>query len=189
MMNLYEPDEGTISADDTDYRQIDPADLRRRMAYIAQDVVLFSGTVRDNITASVPHATEEAILEAAKISGVHEFIARHPMGYDAPVGEAGQGLSGGQRQAVALARAMLLDPAIMVCDEPTNAMDVQAEDSFRNYIQNQIEGRTLILITHKQAMLPLVDRLILMDQGKVIMDGPRDRVLEALQAGKVEVPR
>jgi ATP-binding cassette subfamily C protein LapB len=189
MMNLYEPDEGTISADDTDYRQIDPADLRRRMAYIAQDVVLFSGTVRDNITASVPHASEEAILEAAKISGVHEFIARHPMGYDAPVGEAGQGLSGGQRQAVALARAMLLDPAIMVCDEPTNAMDVQAEDSFRNYIQNQIEGRTLILITHKQAMLPLVDRLILMDQGKLIMDGPRDRVLEALQAGKVEVPR
>ena len=189
MMNLYEPDEGTIYADDTDYRQIDPADLRRRMAYIAQDVVLFSGTVRDNITASVPHATEEAILEAAKISGVHEFIARHPMGYDAPVGEAGQGLSGGQRQAVALARAMLLDPTVMVCDEPTNAMDVQAEDSFRNYIQNQIEGRTLILITHKQAMLPLVDRLILMDQGKLIMDGPRDRVLEALQAGKVEVPR
>ncbi len=189
MMNLYEPDEGTICADDTDYRQIDPADLRRRIAYIAQDVVLFSGTVRDNITASVPHATEEAILEAAKISGVHEFISRHPMGYDAPVGEAGQGLSGGQRQAVALARAMLLHPKIMVCDEPTNAMDVQAEEAFKNYIQGQIDGRTLILITHKQTMLPLVDRLILLDQGRLIMDGPRDRVIEALQTGKVEVPR
>ena len=189
LMNLYEPDEGAIYADDTDYRQIDPADLRRRIAYISQDVVLFSGTIRDNITASVPHATEEAILQAAKDSGVHEFISRHPMGYDAQVGEAGQGLSGGQRQAVALARAMLLSPKIMVCDEPTNAMDVQAEEAFKSYIENQIKDCALILITHKQAMLPLVDRLILMDHGKVIMDGPRDRVLEALQSGKIEVPR
>jgi ATP-binding cassette subfamily C protein LapB len=189
IMNLYEPDEGTIYADETDYRQIDPADLRRRIAYIAQDVVLFAGTVRDNITASVPHATEEAILEAAKISGVHEFISRHPMGYDAPVGEGGLGLSGGQRQAVALARAMLLDPNVLVCDEPTNAMDVQAEEGFKSYIQDQIKGRTLILITHKTAMLPLVDRLILMDLGRVIMDGPRDKVIEALQAGKIGVPK
>lgn len=189
MMNLYEPEEGTIYADDTDYRQIDPADLRRRIAYIAQDVVLFSGSVRDNITASVPHATEEEILAAAQMAGVHEFIARHPMGYDAPVGEHGQGLSGGQRQAVALARAMLLDPHVMVCDEPTNAMDVQAEESFKRYIQDQIKGRTLILITHKQAMLSLVDRLILLDQGRLLMDGPRDKVLEALQSGKIGVQR
>lgn len=189
LMNLYEPDEGTIYADDTDYRQIDPADLRRNVAYIAQDVILFSGTVRDNITASVPHATEEQILEAAKASGVHEFIARHPMGYDAPVGERGEGLSGGQRQAVALARAMLLDPHVMVCDEPTNAMDVQAEESFKNYIANQIKGRTLILITHKQAMLPLVDRLILLDQGRIIMDGPRDKVIQALQSRNIEAQR
>jgi ATP-binding cassette subfamily C protein LapB len=187
MMNLYEPDEGTIYADDTDYRQIDPADLRRRIAYIAQDVILFSGSVRDNITASVPHVTEDAILKAAKIAGVHDFIARHPMGYDAPVGEHGQGLSGGQRQAVALARALLLDPNVMVCDEPTNAMDVQAEESFKLYIQDEVKGRTLILITHKQAMLPLVDRLILLDQGRLLMDGPREKVLEALQSGKIEV--
>ncbi len=189
MMNLYEPDEGTISADDTDYRQIDPADLRRRIAYIAQDVVLFSGSVRDNITASVPHATEEAILEVAKAAGVHEFVSRHPMGYDAPVGEHGQGLSGGQRQAVALARAMLLNPNVMVCDEPTNAMDIQAEESFKRYIEDQVKGRTLILITHKQTMLPLVDRLILLDQGKVMMDGPRDKVVEALQTGKIGAQR
>ncbi len=189
MMNLYEPEEGTIYADDTDYRQIDPADLRRCTAYIAQDVVLFSGSVRDNITASVPHATEEEILAAAQMAGVHEFIARHPMGYDAPVGEHGQGLSGGQRQAVALARAMLLDPHVMVCDEPTNAMDVQAEESFKRYIHDQVQGRTLILITHKQAMLPMVNRLILLDQGRLLMDGPRDSVLEALQNGKIGVQR
>ena len=187
IMGLYDADEGTILADDTDYRQIDPADLRRNTAYIAQDVVLFGGTIRDNISASMPHATEEAILEAAKISGVHEFISRHPMGYDAPVGEHGEGLSGGQRQAIALARAMLLKPRIMVCDEPTNAMDIQAEESFRKYIAEQVKDKTLILITHKHNLLPLVDRIILLDQGKLIIDGPRDKVIEALQSGKIEV--
>ncbi len=189
MMGLYDPDEGTILADDTDYRQIDPADLRRNTAYIAQDVMLFSGSVRDNITASMPHASEEDILEASKASGVHEFISRHPMGYDAPVGENGEGLSGGQRQAIALARAMLLNPTIMVCDEPTNAMDTQAEAQFCSYIEKQTKDRTLILITHKHHMLGLVDRLILMDQGKIVADGPRDKVIAALQGGNVEAPK
>jgi ATP-binding cassette, subfamily C, bacterial LapB len=187
MMGLYDPDEGTIFADDTDYRQIDPADLRRNFAYIAQDVVLFGGTVRDNISASMPHATEEEILEASKAAGVHEFISRHPMGYDAPVGEQGIGLSGGQRQAVALARAMLLKPKVMVCDEPTNAMDQQAEEAFKRYVMEETKGKTLILITHKHFLLPLVDRLILLDQGRLVMDGPRDKVVEALQSGKVQV--
>jgi ATP-binding cassette subfamily C protein LapB len=189
MMGLYDPQSGTMLVDDTDYRQIDPADLRRNMAYIAQDVVLFSGTVRDNITASVPHATEEEILEAAKRAGVHEFISRHPMGYDAPVGERGEGLSGGQRQTIALARAMLLRPNMFVCDEPTNAMDVQAEMAFTSHIASYAKGKTLILITHRQQLLPLVDRLILIDQGKIIMDGPRDRVINQIAGGNVEVPR
>ncbi len=186
IMGLYDPSSGTILADDTDYRQIDPADLRRNIAYIAQDVVLFNGSVRDNISASMPHASEEAILEAAKKAGVHEFVSRHPMGYDAPVGEHGGGLSGGQRQAVALARAMLLNPRVLVCDEPTNAMDMQAEEAFAGYVRDEVKDQTLILITHKTNMLPLVDRLILMDQGRVIMDGPRDKVIEALNAGKIE---
>lgn len=187
IMGLYEPSEGAILADDTDYRQIDPADLRRNIAYIAQDVVLFAGSVRDNICASLPHASEEAILEAAKKSGVHDFISRHPMGYDAPVGEHGQGLSGGQRQAIALARAMLLEPHVLVCDEPTNAMDMQAEDAFQKYIQGHIKNRTLILITHKTPMLALVDRIILLEQGRVIMDDTRDKVIAALQSGRIEV--
>ena len=151
--------------------------------------MLFSGSVRDNIVASVPHATEEDILHVAKTSGVHDFISRHPMGYDAPVGEHGSNLSGGQRQAVALARAMLLKPRIMVCDEPTNAMDTQAEEAFKKYIGEEIKGKTFIMITHKVPMLTMVDRLILMDQGHVITDGPRDSVLEALAAGKIEAPR
>ncbi len=187
MMGLYDPDEGTILIDDTDHRQIDPADLRRHLAYIAQDVVLFNGSVRDNIAASLPGASDVQVLEAAKASGVHDFISRHPMGYDAGVGEGGAGLSGGQRQAVALARAMLLEPSVMVCDEPTNAMDMQAEESFRRYVEEHSKDKTLILITHKNAMLPLVDRLILMDQGRVVADGPRDKVLEVLSGGKIEV--
>jgi len=189
MMGLYDPASGTMLIDDTDYRQIDPADLRRNMAYIAQDVVLFSGSVRDNITASVPHATEEEILTAAKAAGVHEFISRHPMGYDAVVGERGEGLSGGQRQTIALARAMLLKPNVFVCDEPTNAMDVQAEQAFTNHIAQYSKNKTLVLITHRQQLLPLVDRLILIDQGKVIIDGPRDKVLETVARGGVEVPK
>lgn len=187
MMGLYVPESGTVLADDTDYRQIDPADLRRSFAYIAQDVVLFTGSVRDNIIASRPQASEEEILEAAKAAGVHDFVSHHPMGYDAPVGEGGEGLSGGQRQAIALARAMLIKPKVLICDEPTNAMDVQAEAAFKQYVEQKIEGRTFILITHKHAMLEMVDRLILLDQGHVIMDGPREDVVQALQSGKVKV--
>ena len=189
IMGLYDPKEGTMLIDDTDYRQIDPADLRRNVAYIAQDVMLFSGTVKDNITASVPHATEEQILEVARDSGVHDFISRHPMGYDAQVGERGEGLSGGQRQCVALARAMLLKPGVFVCDEPTNAMDVQAETAFTKHIAEHSKDKTLILITHRQHLLGLVDRLILIDQGKVLLDGPRDDVLKAIAEGRVEVPK
>lgn len=183
IMNLYEPADGTILMDDTDYRQIDPADLRRNVAYISQDVFLFTGSIRENIAASVPGATEEQILAAAKAAGVHDFVSRHPMGYDAPVGENGEGLSGGQRQAVALARAMLCKPSILLCDEPTNAMDMQAEIAFKNYIEKEIKDKTFILITHKTFMLPMVDRLILMDQGRIVMDASRDEVLRALHGG------
>lgn len=186
LTGLYEPDAGTILIDDTDFRQIDPADLRRNTGYIAQDIFLFNGTIRDNITATNPGASEAEILEVSKKSGAHDFISRHPMGYDAPVGEHGNALSGGQKQAIALARAMLLQPSILVCDEPTNAMDMQAEAIFANYVKNEVQDKTLILITHKNTMLPLVDRLILMDQGRIILDGPTDQVIKALNEGGVE---
>jgi len=186
-MGLYDPSEGNLLLDDTDYGQIDPADLRAQVAYISQDVVLFNGTVRDNITATKPNATEKEILEVAKASGVHDFISQHPMGYDAPVGEHGLGLSGGQRQCVALARAMLLNPKVYVCDEPTNAMDIQAESAFTNLIKEQTANKTLILITHRHHLLSLVDRIILVDQGRIIMDGPCDEILQAISTGQVKV--
>lgn len=186
-MGLYDPSEGNLLLDDTDYGQIDPADLRAQLAYISQDVVLFNGTVRDNITATKPNASEKEILDVAKASGVHDFISQHPMGYDAPVGEHGLGLSGGQRQCVALARAMLLNPKVYICDEPTNAMDIQAESAFTSLIQEQTADKTLVLITHRHHLLSLVERIILIDQGRVIMDGPRDEVLQAISSGQVKV--
>lgn len=187
MLGLYDPTTGAMLADDTDFRQIDPADLRRNIAYIAQDVVLFRGSVRENITIARPQASEEEILAAAKASGVHEFIARHPMGYDAQVGEGGSGLSGGQRQAVALARAMLMKPAVMVCDEPTNAMDQQAEEAFIRHVKEEVKDKTLVLITHRMHLLSLVERLILIDQGRIVTEGPKEKVMEALAQGRVGV--
>ncbi|MBU6234855.1 MAG: type I secretion system permease/ATPase [Alphaproteobacteria bacterium] len=187
IMGLYEPTAGSIIIDDTDQRQIDPADLRRNIAYIPQDVVLFSGTIRDNITASFSHASDDEVLEASKAAGVHDFVSKLPQGYDTPVGERGEGLSGGQRQAIALARALITKPRVLLCDEPTNSMDVQAEDLFSKHIEEQAKGRTLVLITHRQNLLKLVDRLILIDQGKIVADGPRDKVIDALAAGQITV--
>ena len=130
------------------------------------------------------YAVGDAVAHFHRRQGMYVL---HPMGYDAPVGERGEGLSGGQRQAIALARAMLLKPAVMVCDEPTNAMDIEAERAFTQHIREQVGDKTLILITHRQNLLTLVDRLILLDQGKVIIDGPRDEVIAALASGQVKV--
>lgn len=189
IVQLYEPDAGAILIDQSDSRQLDPADLRRRIAYIGQDVTLFQGNIRENLTASRPQATEEEIVAAAKAAGAHGFITSHPLGYDAPVGERGDGLSGGQKQCIALARALLMQPAVLLCDEPTNAMDSNAEDNFARLIASESKDRTLILITHRTSLLPLVDRLILIDRGQVILDGPRTMVLEKIAAGKVGVPK
>lgn len=186
LMGLYSPNDGTILFDDTDIRQIDPVDIKKNVAYISQDIVLFSGSVRDNIAMGHPHATEADILAAAKAAGVEEFVSRHPMGYDAPVGEQGQALSGGQKQCIALARAMISQPNILICDEPTNAMDSQSEARFRNYVQAHTQDKTLVMITHKMHMLNMAERIILMDKGKIVMDGPREAVLNALKSGKAE---
>lgn len=189
LLKLYEPDSGVILADDTDYRQIDPADLRNNTAYISQDTQLFRGTIRDNITAFKPQADEEKVLEYARQCGVDGFASRHPLGYDAPVGELGANLSGGQKQAIAFARAMITRPNILICDEPTSAMDTQTESVFCTYVKEQTKDKTFILITHKQALLTTVDRLILMHNGKVILDGPRDEVIAALNSGTIKIKK
>jgi ATP-binding cassette subfamily C protein LapB len=185
VLGLYEPERGAVLLDGTDLRQIDPADLRRNIGCVPQDVFLFHGTVRDNVTLGAPFADDAAVLRAAQIAGVEDFLARHPLGFDLNVGERGESLSGGQRQAVAVARALLLDPPILLFDEPTSAMDNGAEVRLKQRLEAVLAGRTLILVTHRASVLSLVERLIVLDAGRVVADGPRDEVLKALAAGRI----
>lgn len=189
ILGLYEPDDGAILLDGTDIRQVDPVDLRRSVGYAPQDVVLFFGSIRDNITMVAPFADDKMVLKAADVAGVSEFVNRHPSGFDMPVGERGEGLSGGQRQSVAVARALLLDPSVVVLDEPTNAMDNSTEERFKAKISASLSEKTLLLVTHKASLLSLVDRIIVMDQGHLVADGPRDQILAALKKGHIKVSK
>jgi ATP-binding cassette subfamily C protein LapB len=185
VLGLYEPDSGAVLVDGIDLRQIDPADLRRNIGAVLQDVILFAGTLRDNVTIGVPAADDAAMLRAAQLAGVDDFASRHPQGYDLDVGERGQALSGGQRQAVAIARALLGDPPILLLDEPTSAMDNGGESALKARLAEELAGRTLLLVTHRASLLSLVDRLIVLDGGRVVADGPKDQVLKALAAGQI----
>jgi ATP-binding cassette subfamily C protein LapB len=187
MMGLYEAQEGSILIDGTDLRQIDPSDLRRQIGYVPQDISLMFGSVKDNITLGSQFADDSSILQAAEIAGVTNFVNRHPAGFDLPVGERGAALSGGQRQSVAVARALLLSPPIFIMDEPTNSMDNSTEEAFKQQFSDQLKTQTLILVTHRSSLLALVDRLIVMDSSKIVADGSKEKVLEALKQGKIKV--
>jgi ATP-binding cassette subfamily C protein LapB len=187
MMAFYEPQEGAVLIDGTDIRQIDPAELRRQIGYVPQDITLLFGSVKDNITLGSRYADDHAVLAAAEIAGVTQFTNRHPAGFDMPVGERGASLSGGQRQSVAVARALLLSPPVYILDEPTNSMDNSSEEAFKQRFAGQLPHRTLILVTHRASLLTLVDRLIVMDGGRIVADGPKEQVLEALKQGQIKV--
>ena len=189
MLGLYTPQQGALLFDGTDSRQLDPADLRSNIGCVPQDVFLFQGTIRENITLGAPHVDDEAVLRAAALSGVEDFVSRHPMGYDMNVGERGEFLSGGQRQSIALARAMLLNPPIFLFDEPTSAMDNSAENRFKATMDKYLDDRTLILVTHRTSLLSLVNRLLVLDGGKLVADGARDQVLKALAGGQIRGAR
>ena len=183
ILGLHAPESGAVLVDGTDVRQIDPVDLRQAVGYVPQDVVLFRGSLRDNIALATPEITDDLVLRAAERAGVDDFASRHPRGYDMPVGERGEGLSGGQRQAVALARALLLDPPILLLDEPTTGFDVAGEHRFRNRMQEIAAEKTILMITHRANLLPLVDRLLVLDNGRLAAEGPRDAVIQQLNAG------
>lgn len=183
LLGLYQPTEGAVLADGIDIRQIDPTDLRRNIGAVLQEPWLLSGTLRENIAFGAVRPRDDEILEAARLAGVEAFAARHPEGYDMRLGERGQGLSGGQRQAVALARALMGDPPILVLDEPTAAMDVQSEAALIGRLRSVLDRRTLVLITHRTSLLELVDRVIVIDGGKVIADGPKNLVIRRQASG------
>jgi len=178
LINLYEPDEGAVLVDGTDIRQIDPSDIRRSVGSVMQDVTLFHGTVRHNITMGHPQADDDMILRASKMAGVHDFISRHPHGYDLQVGEKGATLSGGQRQSLGIARALLPNPPVLMFDEPTSSMDLNSEKRFISRLQSYAKNKTLILVTHRTSLFSIVDRIIVLGNGKVVADGPRDEVLK-----------
>jgi len=179
LLGLYPPDEGALLVGGNDVRQIDPADLRRNVGSVLQDVWLMSGTLRQNIALGADRPGDDEVQRVAEIAGIHDFASTHPQGYQMRLGERGEGLSGGQRQAVAIARALIGRPPILLLDEPTSAMDQSAEQALVQRLKVETRGTTLVLVTHKPSMLELVDKVIVMDRGKVLVQGPKAEVLRA----------
>jgi ATP-binding cassette subfamily C protein LapB len=185
ILKLYAPTAGTLLIDGIDLNQIDPADVRRAIGYVPQDPVLFYGTLKHNLTIATPFASDEDVLAAARLAGVDEFAAAHPEGYNMIVGERGDSLSGGQRQSIAVARALVNNPQILLLDEPSSNMDHQSESQLKARLKAASQDKTLILVTHRTSLLDLVDRLMVIDHGRIMADGPKDQVVEALRQGRI----
>lgn len=194
LIGLYQPTEGAVKFSGVDIRQLAASDLRSRVGVLSQDVVLFYGSIRDNIAMGDPTINDHLVLRAAAITGVADFVRNNPGGYGAQVGEQGKSLSGGQRQAVGLARAIVRDPEVLILDEPTSNMDTDAETLLQRRLESVLKDKTLLLVTHRLSMLRLVDRVIVMEDGSVVMDGPRDKVLGDLRSrnkrpGEAQAPQ
>ena len=185
ILGLYRPTEGAVLVDGIDLRQLDPAELRRQVGYVQQDVMLFYGSLRDNIMMGAPLAEDADIVKAAEIGGIIGLVNQHPQGFDMVVGERGESLSGGQRQGVAIARAVINDPPILLLDEPTSSMDHSSEEDIKRRLTEFARGKTVLLISHRTSLLDLADRIIVMDGGRIVADGPKDQVVTALRQGRI----
>jgi ATP-binding cassette subfamily C protein LapB len=188
MAGLYQPSEGMVDVDGLDLRQIDPADYRLKVGFVSQEPRLFKGTLRDNVMMGRPQIDAARLAEVAKVTGLDRVVAGHPQGWELSVGEMGGLLSGGQRQLVALARCLITKPQILLMDEPTSSMDAQSEVMFLRQLKEAAGTRTLIMVTHRPAVLDLVDRVIVVDNGKMVMDGPKAAVLAALSGIRPAAP-
>ena len=185
ILKLFRQTEGSILIDGTDSRQMDPAELRRAVGVVPQEVMLFYGTLRDNLVMGNPYITDQALLQAIQISGVDGIVKNHPKGFDMQVGERGANLSSGQRQAVAIARAVLKNPSLLLLDEPTSAMDSVSEERVRHNLKIFARDKTLLLVTHRTALLDLTERVIVLDGGRIVADGPKEQILAALKEGAI----
>ncbi len=184
ILGLYPPEDGLVMLDGTDIRQLDTS-FRRGMGAALQESVLLTGTIRENIVLGREGVDDAELMRVSELSGAHQFVGRTANGYDLRLADRGEGLSGGQRQAIALARALVGKPQLVVLDEPTSAMDSQSESALLQRLAVELKGRTLVLITHRPQLMQLVERIIVLDAGKVMMDGPRDAVLRKLSPPKV----
>jgi ATP-binding cassette subfamily C protein LapB len=186
---LHRPLQGHVLVDGMPVAQIDPACLRAGLGLALQNAELFHGTIRSNIALADPAASDEAVIEAARLAGALDWIARCPKGLETPVRERGAGLSGGQCQSVTLARALFRRPRIILLDEPTSNMDSRSELLAVQGVREAARGRTLIVVSHRPALLGLVDRLIVLEGGRKIFDGPKDKVVKDLEALSAERAR
>ncbi len=183
LAGLYQPVSGRLLIENIDVRQYHPAVVRGAVSLVSQSADLFSGTLKENLLLGNPNATDDEIIAAAKKAGVDEFATLHPRGYDMAVGERGNNLSGGQRQAVAIARMLLVNPKIVFLDEPTGAMDLASERQLIKTLSSAFGTETtLVISTHRYSLLDIVDRLVVLDQGRIVADGPKEKVLAALVA-------
>lgn len=178
---FYDPLSGSITIGGTDLRQLQTQSLREQIALVPQDTILFSGTIRDNITYSRPGASESEVIEAAQAAHAHEFIMSLPQGYESHVGERGVNLSGGQRQRISIARALLKNAPILILDEPTSSVDNESEGLIRAALQKLVQGRTTIIITHRPSLSYLAHRIVVLQDGRIAWSGSRDQ----LQAGGI----
>ena len=184
-MGLYEPTEGAVLIDGIDLRQLDPAEYRNAVGYVPQDVTLFHGTLRENLTLAHRGIEDSSLVRAAQQAALIDFVNRHPRGFDMPISERGDSVSGGQRRCIALARSLVHTPGILFFDEPTGSMDNTTEAVIKKELTAYLPGRTLLLVTHRNALLELVDRIIVIDGGRIVADGARETVLDALKQGKI----
>jgi ATP-binding cassette subfamily C protein LapB len=186
---LYDASEGSIKIDNHDISHMHPDDVRKHIGVVMQTPMLFSGTLKENLLMGNPDATDEQMIAAAKIANVDEIASNLPDGYETALSEGGKGLSGGQRQAICIARAFVGDPQIVIMDEPSSAMDSGSEQQLLKDLQVRLKDKTLILITHRGTLLSLVDRVVVFDSGRIVADGPKDKVLQAATQQAKQQPK
>jgi ATP-binding cassette subfamily C protein LapB len=187
LSGLYKPSSGNVFLDNVDVTQLAPEFVREHMGYLPQDVRLFQGTLRENLTLGMPTPSDSQILRAASMTGLDQVIQNHPKGMELEIFEGGKGLSGGQRQLVGITRMLLQQPRILLLDEPTASMDANLENRVMHHLFKELPPESLlVMVTHKPSLLAYVNRVLVLDKGRVVLDGPGDQILTRLRAAALE---